>query len=121
MNNLIYLAVDCSSPEFDQLFNILHTAYFLILVTIPVGLIIFGTIDLAKAIMSSKKEDDITAAKDKLKNKFLALVLVLLLHFFILTVLSVIAPDSQNSDDAIVSGEAKSSIITCLDRVVSGD
>ena len=65
----------CENSELLSIIGILKTVLKIMQIGIPVLLIIFGTIDLGKAVISSK-EDEVKKAKKSLLNRFLYAVLV---------------------------------------------
>lgn len=111
MNNLLLIAAsfDCSSGDFNELFSVLNTLYTILMIAVPLLLIIFGIIDLAKAIMSGD-EKKTKEAQGMLMKKLIVLVIVFLIYMLIKVVLNI-----------VIGGENTAKITKCLDRVVNGN
>jgi hypothetical protein len=56
MEGSYMLLLDCTEPGLDTLVGIVKGALQLIQILIPIGLIIYGTIDLGKAVISSDEK-----------------------------------------------------------------
>ena len=65
----------CTDPEFARIWNVVGTVINIIWIGVPILLIVLGSIDLGKAVISSK-EDEVKKAKKSLLNRFLYAVLV---------------------------------------------
>ena len=64
----------CTDPEFAPIWNVVGIVINIIWIGVPI-LIVLGSIDLGKAVISSK-EDEVKKAKKSLLNRFLYAVLV---------------------------------------------
>ena len=68
--------IDISTdPEFAPIWNVVGIVINIIWIGVPILLIVLGSIDLGKAVISSK-EDEVKKAKKSLLNRFLYAVLV---------------------------------------------
>ena len=65
----------CTDPEFAPIRNVVGIVINIIWIGVPILLIVLGSIDLGKAVISSK-EDEVKKAKKSLLNRFLYAVLV---------------------------------------------
>lgn len=65
----------CTDPEFAPIWNAVGIVINIIWIGVPILLIVLGSIDLGKAVISSK-EDEVKKAKKSLLNRFLYAVLV---------------------------------------------
>lgn len=65
----------CTDPEFTPIWNVVGIVINIIWIGVPILLIVLGSIDLGKAVISSK-EDEVKKAKKSLLNRFLYAVLV---------------------------------------------
>lgn len=65
----------CTDPEFAPIWNVFGIVINIIWIGVPILLIVLGSIDLGKAVISSK-EDEVKKAKKSLLNRFLYAVLV---------------------------------------------
>ena len=59
----MYILLDCSLIP-NVIANILHQVYNVLMVIIPVGIVLFGTIDFLKSVMA--KDDKATSANASL-------------------------------------------------------
>ena len=80
----------CENSELLSIIGILKTVLKIMQIGIPVLLIIFGTIDLGKAVISSK-EDEVKKAKKSLLNRFLYAVLVFCVVWIVQIVMGAIS------------------------------
>lgn len=79
---------DCG--ELGALAKLIHIIIQLIQIAIPIMLIIWGMLDLGKAVIASK-EDEIKAAQKLLVKRVIAAVLVFLVVTIVTIVLSIVA------------------------------
>lgn len=93
---------------FDQLFNILHNVYLLLLIGVPVIIVIFGIIQLATAVTSAD-EKAIKTAQKGLISKLMVLVIV----FIVAVLVNVVVNFASSGDDT-------NTITTCIKRVTNG-
>lgn len=73
----------CSNSDLLVIINLLKTAVNLLQILIPIGLIVFGLIDLGKAVIASK-EDEMKKAQGNLIKRVMYAVLV----FLVVTIVS---------------------------------
>ncbi|MFV0499740.1 MAG: hypothetical protein ACK5NF_06935 [Bacilli bacterium] len=115
MENLFLLGFNCSDPELIPLFGIINTVYTMIIFAVPIVLIIFSSIDFAKA-MAKSEDKEIKNAQALLVKRFVALVIVLLIYFFLKILLTILSP-SNETGDSIIGNETKNNIMECLSQV----
>lgn len=72
------LTLACTNTELLPLISIAKAGLIIIQIAIPIGLIIYGTIDLGKAVISSK-EEDIKKAQQLLIKRCISAILVFLI------------------------------------------
>lgn len=84
------------------------TLYNAVMIVVPVIIILFGVIDLVKAIMA-QKEDDIKKGKDNLIKRIITAVIIFLIVMIVKLVTGVLAKD--NGAD----------IVDCIDCFISAD
>lgn len=86
----------------DTILNIVHYVYLAIQILVPIMLIIFGMIDLAKALTSAK-EDEIKKAQSGLLRKAVTAIIVFLVFSLTKFVFNFAAGDlKKNGDDTNV-------------------
>lgn len=71
------LILECTQDELLPLIGFIKSLLMVIQIAIPIGLIIYGTIDLGKAVIASK-EDDIKKHQQTLLKRAIAAVIVFL-------------------------------------------
>ncbi len=71
----MYFLDICGNPNLAPLWNVVGTVINIIWIGVPILLIILGSIDLGKAVISSK-EDEVKKAKKALLNRIIYAVLV---------------------------------------------
>ena len=89
----------------DKIINVLHTIVLAIQVVVPILLVIFGLLDLAKGVMA-QKEDEIKKGQQTFIKRIIAAVIV----FFAVTITSMVI--NLVADDG--------SILDCFKQVVNG-
>jgi hypothetical protein len=107
LNYLITCGTSVDIP--DKLFTVTSTIILLIEIAIPVLLIIFGMLDLGKAIIA-QKEDEIKKGQQTFLKRVIAAVIVFLVVVVVKLLVSFIASDNADS----------SKITTCLECFVNG-
>ena len=80
----------CSNPSLAPLWNIVGTVINIIWIGVPILLIILGSIDLGKAVISSK-EDEVKKAEKSLLNRFIYAVLVFCVVWIVRIVMGAIS------------------------------
>ena len=88
-----------------QLANIISIIYNVIRIGIPLILVIYGMLDLGKAVIS-QKEDDIKKNQKIFVSRLIAAALVFFVFTIVKLVLSLVADDSDN-------------IVSCLDAILN--
>ena len=111
MGNLFYTLLEtgteytCGNTELNfsgAVPNAIHIIVLGIEIVVPILLIIFGLIDMAKAVMS-QKEDEIKKGQQTLIKRFIAAIIVFFVVFLVKTVVK------------FVSGDNSADIVNCLD------
>lgn len=69
----------CADENLEPLFNLIGTAFQFLLIGIPVVLVIFGLIDLGKAVMAGEDKEIKAAQKMLMKRMIYTLLAFLLL------------------------------------------
>jgi len=83
------LDVSCSDPDLMEILNIVRNVIKVIQLAIPIMLIIWGSLDLGRAVMASK-EDEIKKAQTTLVKRAIAAALVFLLGLIVNFVLRLV-------------------------------
>ena len=91
--------------------NIVHYLYLAIQIIVPIMLILFGMIDLAKALTSSK-EDEIKKAQSGLLRKAVVAVIVFLIFSLVKFVFGFASAD--------LGKDEKSNVWNCVECFISG-
>ena len=107
---LAYKDVTCgnlTASFSSQIPEITHLIVTLIQIGVPVLLIIFGMLDLGKAVMA-QKEDEIKKAQQTFFKRLIAAVLV----FFVVMIVQVVTK--------LVAGNEGNEIWDCVDCFISG-
>lgn len=115
MDLLNLLAVDktatytCGGFQFGGLLPyITSTVVTLIQIGVPIILIIYGMLDLGKAVMA-QKEDEIKKGQQTFLKRVIAAVIVFFIVVVVKLVISIIAPEGDdtisNSIDCFVNGK----------------
>lgn len=86
---LNFLDVTCSNPDLRNIISFIKLIYTIFQIAIPVLLILFGTIDLGKAVMAGE-EKEIKAATEMLMKRAIAAVAVFLLIIIVRLVTEVV-------------------------------
>ena len=93
----------------ELIINLVHTAYNLIRIVVPVLLIFFGMLDLGKAVMA-QKEDEIKKGQQTFVKRLVAAVIVFLVFFMVQLVIGLVAP----------KGDENNNIFNCIDCFING-
>ncbi len=86
---------------------VVSTAVMIIKIVVPILLIVFGMIDLAKAVIASK-EDEIKKAQNTFIKRLIAAVIV----FFVVSLVQIVI--------RFVAGNDEDSVMSCFNCFVSG-
>lgn len=81
-----------------QLADIVHLIIKIIQIVVPILLIIFGMLDLAKAVMA-QKEDEIKKGQQTFIKRLIAAIIV----FFVIAVVKLVISAVANGDDGIMA------------------
>lgn len=104
----------CTEPNMTPVFNVVGVIVNAIWIGIPILLIVFGMIDLGKAVIASK-EDEVKKATKAFGKRFLYAVLVFLVVWLVRFVLGTV---SKVSDKAVDYDE--NDWRTCWCRITDG-
>lgn len=88
---------DCSDASLDPIFNLIGIIIWLIKIAVPIMLIIWGMLDLGKAVIASK-EDEIKSAQKLLIKRAIAAVLVFFVVTIVTVLLSIVAGTSADDN-----------------------
>lgn len=86
----MYLLDICGNPSLAPLWNVVGTVINLVWIGVPILLIVLGSIDLGKAVISSK-EDEVKKAKKSLINRLIYAVLVFCVVWIVTIVMDAIS------------------------------
>ena len=89
--------------------NLISTAIDIIKIVVPILLVVFGMLDLGKAVMA-QKEDEIKKGQQTFVKRLIAAVIVFLVVFVVEIVLGLVAPRDSNDNiwgcfDCLVNDE----------------
>lgn len=87
---MLTLAANICTEEFRPLWNVVGIVINAVWIGVPILLIVLGSIDLGKAVISSK-EDEENKAKKALLNRFLYAVLVFCVVWIVQIVMGAIS------------------------------
>ena len=90
---MLMLAVDCSDPNLAKILGLIKKIVELIQVLVPIGLILMGSIDFGKAVISSN-EDAIKKEQKKFISRCIAAVLVFLVVVIVNFVMGFVGEES---------------------------
>lgn len=92
------LFLECSPAELATLVRLIRKVITIICIAVPIALILFGTIDMAKAVMA-QKDDEVKKAQEMLIKRFIYAVIVFFVPFLVGFIMKAVA-DVTNNDDA---------------------
>ncbi|MDD2181692.1 MAG: hypothetical protein PHW32_04930 [Bacilli bacterium] len=90
---MLMLAVDCSDPNLAKILGLIRNIVELIQILVPIALILMGSIDFGKAVISSN-EENIKKEQKKFISRCLAAVLVFLVVAIVNFVMNFVGEDS---------------------------
>ena len=93
--------------------HITSLAITIIMIAVPVLLVIFGMIDMGKAI-TAQKEDEIKKGQQTLIKRIVAAAIVFFVIIMVKLLLSIVAPGTG------ADAERNNSIVGCFDCFVNG-
>lgn len=97
----------CQTDEISSIQDIISTIILAIQIAIPVLLIIFGMLDLGKAVTSSE-ETEIKKGQQRFIKRLISAALVFFVIFIVKVLINLVASGSSNE------------IWSCADRFISG-
>ena len=89
---MMFLSDVCENQGLEQIVIVIRGVFTLIQIAIPVGLIIFGSIDLGKAVMAGE-EKEIQAATKLLIKRAIAAVGVFIIVWVVVLVTGLVGGD----------------------------
>lgn len=105
----MYLLDICGNPSLAPLWKTVGTVINIVWIGVPIILIVLGSIDLGKAVISSK-EDEVKKAKKSLINRFIYAVLVFCVVWIVTIVMDAISSMG-------VEGTNTTNWKTCWDQI----
>ena len=97
----------------EQLGGMIHLIYVAIKIVVPILLVIFGSIDLGKAITAGK-EDEIKKAQSSFIKKLIVAVLV----FLVMTIVQFVFDFATGGDTE--NAASNKSAWTCINELLNG-
>ncbi len=94
MSNLFQIGATDSCGGFLPIVKVLANVIKLIQIIVPIGLIIFGTIDLGKAVIVSE-DKDVKAAQSRLIKRFIYAALIFFVPILVNAIMNVIATGGE--------------------------
>ena len=82
--------------DLGPILGIIHAVIFLLQVLVPIGLILYGMLDLAKAVISSK-EEEMKKAQSMLIRRVVYAVAVFLVVWIVRLVMNVVVDNADTS------------------------
>ena len=104
----------CKGADIAVVQNIVSTVILIIQVAVPILLIIFGMLDLGKAVVASK-EDEIKKGQQTFIKRLMAAVIVFLVIFVVKIVINVIFTGKGDTD------KEKQNVWNCVACFIGGD
>ena len=109
---MFFLDVACGNGTLvmdEMIPKLVSTAVDLIKIVVPILLVVFGMLDLGKAVMA-QKEDEIKKGQQTFVKRLIAAVIVFLVVFVVEIVLGLVAPRDSNDNiwgcfDCLVNDE----------------
>ena len=114
MNFLDYVGI-CADPKMTPIWNIVGFIVKVIWIGVPILLVLFGMIDLGKAVIASK-EDEVKKAWKAFGRRLLVAIAVFAVVWAVGAVFSLVA---NIGDDAVNSNEMKG-WESCWCRITNG-
>ncbi len=100
--------ITCAGIEMDRMIpDTIHTIVTLIKIIVPILLVIFGMLDLGKAVMA-QKDDEIKKGQQTFFKRLLAAAIV----FFIVVIVQLVV--------GLVASDDKANVTSCFDCFVNG-
>lgn len=86
----------CNGDDAASVQTLVSTVILIMQIAIPILLVVFGMLDLGKAVVASK-EDEIKKGQQLFIKRLISAALVFLVIFVVKILLNVIAPDDQQT------------------------
>lgn len=102
---LVFLEGECVNTQVSQVVSLLKLAVRILQVLIPVGLILFGTIDMGKAVIAGD-EKKIKEAQKPFIKRLISAVIVFLIPFILNLIIGIISSGANASEWATCWNEA---------------
>ncbi|MEE3343642.1 MAG: hypothetical protein VZS44_06095 [Bacilli bacterium] len=83
--------------DLKPILRIIKAVIFLIQFIVPIGLILFGTLDLGKAVISSK-EEEMKKAQSMLIKRVIYAVAIFLVVFIVTLVMNIVADNAEETN-----------------------
>lgn len=99
-----------------QIQDMVSLVITVIQIAIPLLLIVYGMLDLGKAVVASK-EDDIKKGQQMFIKRLISAALVFLIIFIVKILISVVAPKKASNDNDLQTSET---IIDCVNHFING-
>lgn len=115
---MYFLVNICTDEIYKPIWSVIGTVINIIWIGVPILLIILGSIDLGKAVISSK-EDDVKKAKKGLINRFIYAALVFCVVWIVGIVMNLISGIGVTGDNTVadVSGSDVTSWKECWKQI----
>lgn len=108
--------VSCNGVEIPEILpNVVHMVVTIIKIAVPIGLIIFGMMDLGKAVMASK-EDEIKKAQQLFIKRIISAVLV----FFVVAIVQLVFSVLSSADSKTNPTFEGNNITSCMNCFLNG-
>jgi len=105
-----YKKVQCGDTQIPKIAaTLVHTVYTILQIAVPVLMVIFGSLDLAKATIA-QKEDEIKKGQHIFIRRLILGVVVFVIFAAVKLVIGVVAPDNNNPG-----------MWDCVDCLINGD
>ena len=114
---MLNVLFSCAGVDVPNIFaDLVHIIIVLIEIVVPLILIIFGMIDMAKAVMGHD-EKEMKEAQGKLIKRFIYAVIVFLIVAIVRLLVGLVGNVNNDAKDGITDA---SNISTCLNCFVNG-
>ena len=87
----------CTNPDLLSLIGIAKKILVILQIAIPIALLIFGTIDLGKAVIASD-EKEVKAAQKRLIQRFIYAALVFFVPTLVYFAMNMVASGAEDQD-----------------------
>lgn len=90
--------IDCANTSFQPIFTIIRSLITILKIAVPILLVVYGMLDLGKAIISSK-EDEMKKAQGALIKRVIYAIAVFLVVTIVQLVMTVVSEADTSVDD----------------------